>query len=178
MSLFVTFMLIGLWHGANWTFVVFGAMHGLYLVLELMTEKFRRRVSQILHLEKIPAIHHTVQTLIVFTFASISFVFFRAESLSKAWWFIKHMFTSFTYDITPSQILETITAPTGKTVFFVVVFSILGMEILQYFQEKKKTLYVFDGTPRSFRYGWYYSLVSIILVFGFFGAQSFIYFQF
>ena len=37
MSLFITFVLIGLWHGANWTYVVFGAIHGVYLVLELLT---------------------------------------------------------------------------------------------------------------------------------------------
>lgn len=177
-SLFVTFVLIGLWHGANWTFAIFGAMQGVYLIVESITEKMRRKVHTTLHLEKIQAVHHFMQTLVVFALVSISFIFFRSETVDKAWWFITHMFSSFDFGSTTSQIVPALTLHTGNIVLCVVLVSICGMEIFQYFQEKKKTFYIFDTMPTSVRYGWYYSLTGLILLFGYFGAQSFIYFQF
>ena len=60
----------------------------------------------------------------------------------------------------------------------VFIFGVCLMEALQYWQAKRGTFYVFDTQPRFLRYGWYYALVVAILVFGYFKAQPFIYFQF
>lgn len=177
-STFITFSLIGLWHGAQWTYVVFGALHGIYLIFELVTEKARKKIYKIFHLEKIQMIHHLVQTLTVFALVSISFIFFRAESLSKAWWFITNMVSSFNLDFTLHQLMPALTMYPGRIVLYVVILAVCIMEVVQYFQEKKKTFYIFDLMPKSVRYGWYYALTTLILVFGYFGAQTFIYFQF
>ncbi len=177
-SLFVTFVLIGLWHGANWTFVVFGAIHGIYLVFELMTEKIRKKIRAILFLDRHEKIHHLFQVLIVFCLASISFIFFRSETMSKAWWFINHMFTWPSFSFMRHELLGSLTAHVGNIVFIVVVLSIIIMEVIQYIQSKKSTLFIFDDKPKYIRYGWYYSLSLLILLFGYFGGESFIYFQF
>jgi alginate O-acetyltransferase complex protein AlgI len=177
-SLLITFILIGLWHGANWTFAIFGAMHGVYLIIESVTEKTRRKLYKILHLENIQAIHHFIQSLIVFVLVSISFIFFRAETVSKAWWFITNMFSSFSFNFTIHDLLQSLTLHMGNIVLYVVIVSVCIMEGFQYFQEKKNTFYIFDLMPKVVRYGWYYGLTTLILVFGYFGSQTFIYFQF
>ena len=70
-NLMITFLVSGLWHGANWTFVVWGGMHGLAQVLEKLFDKGKR---------KLPAL----RCLGVFLFCCITWVFFRAESFSDA----------------------------------------------------------------------------------------------
>lgn len=178
MSLFVTFVLIGFWHGANWTFVVFGTLHGLYLVIELMTEKVRKKLHTLFYLDRIPKIHHAVQILTVFTFASISFIFFRSENVTKAWWFISHMFSLPSFDFIRNHLVNELTKYTGSIVLMTTLFAIVFMEIIQYYQAKAGTLFIYDIKPVYVRYIWYYVLVTYILLFGYFGGESFIYFKF
>ena len=177
-SLFITFVLIGLWHGANWTFVVFGAINGAYLVIESVTEKLRKNIVRIIHLDKLPKLHQLIQTIIVFLGMCISFIFFRSETVGKAWYFLSNIFNKTIFDLSIQDIFNQLTLQSGKIVLYVSIFSILVMEIVQFFQEKNKTFYIFDNTPKIVRYGWYYFLVCGILLFGYFGSQTFIYFQF
>lgn len=177
-SLFITFLIIGLWHGANWTFVTFGAIHGMYLVIELITEKRRKWLVNKIGLAEKKILHHSLQVFFVFTLVTISFVFFRAESVSQAWWIITHMFFNTHIDFVISDLIDVLTSTVGNIVFISIIFSIIFMETVQYFQEKQNTLYIFDSLPRVWRYGWYYFLVVFIVMFGYFGAQDFIYFQF
>ncbi|MEK7608029.1 MAG: MBOAT family O-acyltransferase [Patescibacteria group bacterium] len=83
-ALFVTMVLIGLWHGANWTFVVFGALHGTYLVVGQFTKNARERLAGWVGLTKIPRLLRTLQAATTFFLASIGFLVFRANSLSEA----------------------------------------------------------------------------------------------
>jgi alginate O-acetyltransferase complex protein AlgI len=178
LSLIVTFALIGLWHGAAWTFVVFGLVHGVYLALELATERPRRKIRMALGVSDTNRLHHALQTLVVFIAASVSFVFFRSTSLSQAWWFIGHLFAWPSLPFVAHGLIATLAAPVGNIVFVVVVASIVIMEIMQYYQTKAGTLFIFDAKPRAVRYTWYYTLATCILLFGYFGGESFIYFQF
>ncbi|PIV92368.1 MAG: membrane-bound O-acyltransferase family protein, partial [Flavobacteriaceae bacterium CG17_big_fil_post_rev_8_21_14_2_50_33_15] len=79
-NLFITFLISGLWHGANWTFVFWGALNGCYLILEAIV--FKRRRDGIFN--------------IVFTFILINFawIFFRANSITEALYIIKKIGTS------------------------------------------------------------------------------------
>lgn len=174
MSLFVTFMLIGLWHGANWTFVIFGALHGIYLVLELMTEKIRQSATKVLG----NTLQHFLETGVIFSFVSISFIFFRSETVTQAWWFVSHMFSAPSIEFITNGLLRTLTSHVGTVIFAVVIMACILMEVVQYYQSKKDTLFIFDTFPKTVRYGWYYLLTSMILLFGYFGGESFIYFQF
>lgn len=177
-SLILTFVIIGLWHGANWTFAIFGLLHGVYLACELMTEGLRRRVRQILHIEKYPTIHRIFQTTTVFAFVSISFVFFRSETVAKAWWFVQNMFSIPDITFILNQLLPTLTSAVGGIVFGALLLALVCMEVVQYIQSKKGTFYIFDDKPTPVRYAWYYTLSAYILFFGYFGGESFIYFQF
>jgi D-alanyl-lipoteichoic acid acyltransferase DltB (MBOAT superfamily) len=80
-NLFTTMLLGGLWHGANWTFVVWGALHGFGLSVERAFIRGR--------LGKVPSVWGTwIKRLLVFHFVCLSWIFFRAESISEAFDFL------------------------------------------------------------------------------------------
>jgi alginate O-acetyltransferase complex protein AlgI len=79
-ALFCTFMLSGLWHGAGWTFVVYGALHGVALIFEALTKKQRKRWAARVGQSAWDAIGRAS----MFLFVSMSFIFFRAASLRQA----------------------------------------------------------------------------------------------
>ena len=82
LNLWMVFLISGLWHGAAWNFVIWGAFHGLFLVLDrLFLLKFYNKIG------KIPSI------IITFIITLIGWVLFRAQNLGYAWMFIKKMFT-------------------------------------------------------------------------------------
>lgn len=84
-NLMLTMLLGGLWHGASWTFVVWGALHGLYLVVErLLRSRFDVRIRQ-------PFLMFLL-ALLTFTCVNITWVFFRAESFGDAWNLLGSMF--------------------------------------------------------------------------------------
>lgn len=182
LSLLVTFTLIGLWHGANWTYIAMGMLHGVYLVLSLVTADVRKRIITAIGLSKFPRLHQAWQTLVVFVLVTVSFVLFRAISLPQAGQVLRGMFYA------PLELFSFVPqwrawlTPAGigvglKTVLFLLV-AIGCLEWIQYVQEKKNTPFIFDEKPRAIRFAYYYALLFAILCFGYFGAQSFIYFQF
>ena len=177
-SLIATFTLIGLWHGANWTYVAFGAIHGMYLFIESVTERSRKWMIATSGLIRFPFIHHTFQTIFVFVFVATSFIVFRAETVHQAGWILRQIATDIDTSFTFNGMIPVLAQFSGKTVLVFTLFSIVLMEVVQYYQAKQNTFHIFDNFSKLFRYGWYYSLVLAIIMFGYFGAQSFIYFQF
>ena len=83
-NLMLVFMVSGLWHGANWTFVCWGALHGLYLVLANWTEPLRARIRSLSGIESMPVVKGVLQVVITFHLVLVGWVFFRASSVSEA----------------------------------------------------------------------------------------------
>jgi D-alanyl-lipoteichoic acid acyltransferase DltB (MBOAT superfamily) len=81
-NLFITFLVSGIWHGAAWTFVIWGALHGLGVVI---TRELERSA---VYRERVPLF---LKQLAVFSFVSFTWIFFRAESLTDAWLIIRRM---------------------------------------------------------------------------------------
>jgi alginate O-acetyltransferase complex protein AlgI len=83
-NIFVVFLLSGLWHGANWTFVVWGALHGTYIVMGMLTRGVRERIGQAVGFDRFPRSRHALRVLITFHLVLIAWVFFRATSIEQA----------------------------------------------------------------------------------------------
>ena len=81
-NLLITFLLSGLWHGASWTFVIWGGLNGLYLVTSNWTAAARRRLVRWLRLDRVPVIHAAMQVTFVFLIVCVAWVFFRASSIA------------------------------------------------------------------------------------------------
>jgi alginate O-acetyltransferase complex protein AlgI len=82
-NLMVTMLLGGLWHGASWTFIIWGGLHGFYLVLQRLLGGAAQHLR--LRLTVLRPIKHLLAILAVFTLTTLGWVFFRAESVDQAW---------------------------------------------------------------------------------------------
>jgi alginate O-acetyltransferase complex protein AlgI len=89
-NLMIIFLVSGLWHGANWTFVLWGGLHGLYYLFEAWTHRARDKVFQMLHLAK-PTVRTAIDTFITLNLICFAWLFFRANSSSDAFLLLNHM---------------------------------------------------------------------------------------
>ncbi len=168
LSIMITFILCGLWHGANWTFIVWGFLHGTYMSFSLLTQKRRRLfINNIINWNFINSFLKILTTFILVSFA---WIFFKVENLSQGWLVIKRIFSASLFSIpqvTPMSDL-------AITIFFIFVF--IGFE---WFQRDNEYALQFTGNNKSriVRWGTYYFILLLIFSFGGNPGQ-FIYIQF
>jgi len=170
-STIITFAVIGLWHGANWTFVIFGTLQGIYMIAGTVTEKMRAKFVDLIRLSKLPRVHHAIQMAIVFLLFTFSLIFFRASSISQAWAIIMKIASGIS--IGAVNVLDT----NGFTIMCVAALILFASE---FFVFRK---YSFDRIHDGRRGGLASSVIAItsvalVLSLGFWGGASFIYFQF
>src|SRR5262245_39269249 len=93
-GLVISMTLFGLWHGAKWTFIVYGVYHGLVLVMHRLGQQMKRRFSV-----RLPRYLGTfLSWATTFALVSVGFIFFRANDLSQAWTMLKAVFTPAAYE--------------------------------------------------------------------------------
>ena len=174
LNLATVFLISGLWHGASWTFVVWGAIHGFYQIFSIWTSSIRKKIVKLIGLDKIPTLHSILQIILTFTLVCFGWIFFRANNISDAIYVIKNMFINIGNGVPIDQL--------GLDSFQLkVAFLSIGvMELVHLIQEyKKKTIREIISTkPIWIRWSLYYILVLCIILLGTFGSQEFIYFQF
>ena len=83
LAIFITFLIVGLWHGANWTFVVFGLFHSTYLAVSLLTQKYRKAFYDKVHLTGTKTLK-VFQIFVTFHLVLITAIIFRSDSLQTA----------------------------------------------------------------------------------------------
>ncbi|MCW3083816.1 MAG: poly(beta-D-mannuronate) O-acetylase [Bacteroidetes bacterium] len=182
-NLFVVFLISGIWHGANWTFVIWGALHGTMLVAENMKKRFATKNSITFRLPKF------INILITFSLVSIAWIFFRADTISNAFYIVKHLFTGLSGEL--HTILDNITSGKGviintslnkwtsvKSDYFWSLGLILFLISVEYLNRKKSIVMFISERPFVIRYFIYLMLILGILFFQKSGQQQFIYFQF
>ncbi len=162
-NLFCTFLISGLWHGANWNFVLWGGLNGLYLILSSWSAPFRAAAVRLTGIGRFPRFHHALQVAVTFLLICLSWIFFRANSMTDAVYILSHLFASTKGGF----------ALNGSIVFFIVF-----MEYIQHQHQAGRIAHLFSGRPLLVRWSLYYALVMIVLIFGSYKEQQFIYFQF
>lgn len=178
-NLFITFLISGLWHGANWTYVIWGALHGFYMICGTLTSGMRQRLSQRINHE---ALSWAVKPLkVVFTFSLVTFawIFFRAGNLSDAVYIITHLFSrspGTAGGTFPADGLFTLGLNMAE--FTVAVAAICFMEAVHLVQRHGSIRHMLRDKPAWLRWAIYYSLIFGIIFFGVFRDTQFIYFQF
>lgn len=110
LTVLITFLASGLWHGAGWTFVIMGALFGSFIVFSIVTKKYRLKIIQLVGLEKFPALLRASQILITFCLVSVSWIFFRAPNLTDAFYIVTHLFlhTRGSLGISQSEIIMSV----------------------------------------------------------------------
>jgi D-alanyl-lipoteichoic acid acyltransferase DltB (MBOAT superfamily) len=159
-NIFVTFLVSGLWHGANWTFIVWGGLHGIFQIIEKML-KLQKPSSA--------GITKAVRISVTFLLVNFAWVFFRMPSLDKATDMIVKMFTN--HDTTIAGI-----TPAMVLLIVMSVSIVLVKDILDEFCKKEQTL--FHHQNIFVRWSVYIILTCLILTCGVFDASQFIYVNF
>jgi alginate O-acetyltransferase complex protein AlgI len=171
-NLTIVFLLSGLWHGANWTFIVWGLLHGAYQIFSLMTKGIRNSVSGYF-----PILLRTVlSTGITFCFVSFAWIFFRAKNLSAAGYISSHLFSGWGNPDNYKNIQHF--RFVNINIFFwfgLIIF----VEAINYVKEKQDISRLFGRQPKYLRWGAYYAVLLMIIFSAFMNApRQFIYFQF
>jgi D-alanyl-lipoteichoic acid acyltransferase DltB (MBOAT superfamily) len=163
---FIIFIVSGFWHGANWTFIAWGALNALYFLPLLLSSRNRSNMDMVAEGKMLPGLKELVQMLITFLLSTLAWIFFRAADMEQALSILTRIFT-----LSQSEYSLYI----SKTNLLLLVFFIL-ME----WAGRHQTYAIArtgSGWPKALRWVFYYFL--IILIFAFSGSQQqFIYFQF
>lgn len=171
LDFFPLFVLIGLWHGASWTFVVFGALHAVYMATGLLTARARARVRDRLQVARRPRVLAAARVLVTFHLLVFSVVFFRAESLAHAGVVLANV-------ADPRGWLPLSAGPLSAYQLTIALASILLVEYLDWAREHGRGVRLPSPAPLPVRWAGYYGLAAAILMFGVFGTTEFIYFEF
>jgi D-alanyl-lipoteichoic acid acyltransferase DltB (MBOAT superfamily) len=165
---FIIFLVSGFWHGANWTFIIWGLINALYFIPLLLMGKNRKNTNQIEYGRIFPSFITLVKILFTFTLTCIAWIFFRADSVSQALLFLKNIFSESFFSM-PSLHFNT------KLTLTLVLFFV-ALEWIN--RHKEHILEVSNKTyPKWIRWTSYIGLILIIFIFGG-DQQEFIYFQF
>ncbi|QCR22388.1 MBOAT family protein [Pontibacter sp. SGAir0037] len=179
-NLLVVFLVSGLWHGASWTFIVWGALHGFYQVSGFMTKKLREKVADQIGLTAFPRLHHTLQLLSVFVLVSFAWIFFRATSLQDAVYIAYHAVAGLgnIKELAEGDWQHLVFLDTSPKIFAVGLGSVILMSVIHRQQNHLSIRQLIATRPVWQRWGLYYLFLLVVLIFGQFGAGEFIYFQF
>ncbi len=166
-ALLVTFFASGLWHGASWTFIIWGLLHGIVLSLEILTKKKRKKLRKV-----VPGIiYDNVSMLLTFAFVCFAYIFFRANSVSDALLIINNIANT---DITNLNVM----IPQMPRYELIVTFmSVAILESVHLIQRKVQLRQYIEKRGVLFRWVLYSVFMGYILFFRKSGAE-FIYFQF
>lgn len=180
LNIFSVFLISGLWHGANWTFVIWGFLHGTYRLIEIiiisplssLILKQRKNLRKLLR---------PIGILLTFLLTCFAWIFFRASTLEDAFTVIQQIAynTSFSSDSVKQAILV-FTYDNTALSKFIVAFGLIAVLFIYDFGVSFRWPSIIHNLSqiRFVKFMFWYFVAMAILLFGEFGATSFIYFQF
>ena len=167
----ITFAICGSWHGEDITFLFWGILFGVYLTCSNWTEKLNKKLRKRLHVKKTSHLYILYKVLLTFSLVSLTWIFFRANTISDAFSIVQKVFTN------PGKLF----IPGGADVI-TPFYGIIAIGLLLLIEIKKEyfnAYFAISGSKSEIvRMIAYALLVFIILYFGTFGESQFIYFQF
>jgi D-alanyl-lipoteichoic acid acyltransferase DltB (MBOAT superfamily) len=162
---FIIFLLSGFWHGANWTFIIWGGLNAIYFLPLLVTNKNRHNLEVVALNRSIPSGKEIINIFLTFLLVCFAWIFFRAESVSQALQYIKNIFSNTLFSL-PNPF-------PFKILCFIILMIFIewinrqnfhGLEISNYNRWVRRIIYLI--------------IIFIILRYANFGSKEFIYFQF
>jgi len=181
-NLMITFLVSGLWHGASFSFVVWGGLHGLYQVIGDVTRPFREKASRVLKMKTDCFSHKLLQGVVTFVLVDFAWIFFRCNSLRESFAYIMQMVKHPDPWALMNGSLYTLgLSETEFGIALVALVVLLAVDLIRY--RKSMQLYEYLNTQSLwFRWGVYILLTVAVFLLGIYGpgydAAEFIYFQF
>ena len=168
-NLIITFLASGLWHGANWTYIIWGLIHGVSQVLEkiLIPKKSRKKFT----------FAWALRVLLVFIFCAFTWIFFRAENFKDCIYIIKYLFLGIENPVNYIKngfLAMILTRPAMITVGI----SLALLAIYDFFSLKMDVIEWVGKQKVVIRYAIYLAMLIIIMLWKASGEAAFVYFQF
>jgi alginate O-acetyltransferase complex protein AlgI len=181
-NLFITMLLGGLWHGASWTFVAWGALHGIYLVGQRLLAPIWNRVTGAL---RIPAlVSNAFLVFLIFHLTCFAWIFFRASSFANAW----QILTGIVSIHGPQLAGVDNRGRIAKCTLMIAIM--LAFEAIAFWPKQRKAVFAttegekvtvsahpLEASP-ALRLVFIAACIWVVLIFGSFSGNNFIYFQF
>lgn len=175
-AMFITFLVSGLWHGAAWTFVAWGALHGGYVVVSLLLQKRWNNFARTAGLVERPKLYQALKISVTFSLVCFAYIFFRAATMDDALQMVGNLGTGW------GQLKDNIVSVVGESrnEFFLALIGIavvMGADVLQGRINMRQAI---DSRPVWMRWSLYYvGTLTVVLLGAFYGSQTdFIYFRF
>jgi alginate O-acetyltransferase complex protein AlgI len=177
-GIIVTMVLCGFWHGAQWTFVLWGTLHGLFLAISFATKKIRKKTWKKLKVKKHSLLRTVISVSITFAMVTFAWIFFRANSLSDAFYIITHLFTGWTKVFSLHGLLAAFHFGLLKKELAVAAVSVFFMLLVHVLRKDQTFEQLVAKQKPAVRWCFYVALLVWLLAFGESGAEGFIYFRF
>lgn len=172
-NLFLVFLISGFWHGANWTYIVWGALHGLYLVIGLIFSSLFKSDEGYANTTNDP--YSFFKMLFTFHLVLFAWIFFRANTIEDAVTIVRILASTifnFSFSSLSNYLFVTGGAKLLSTLVLLVMFVIMDPYMDNIIKSRKEL------HKRPVKYGLFAALMASLLLFGYFGEVHFIYFQF
>jgi D-alanyl-lipoteichoic acid acyltransferase DltB (MBOAT superfamily) len=164
-NVFAIFLLSGFWHGANWTFIVWGFINALYFLPLLLRDKNRSHIETVQLQWNFSSLKEVLRMLATFVLCCLAWIFFRAKTITIAFDYIRRIFTNQSFQ---AQYLE------NERYSYEIIVLILAFILVEWNSRNKIE-------PISGRYSWLkmaLCIVTIIALGTYSDYKAFIYFQF
>ncbi len=172
---FIIFLVSGFWHGANWTFIIWGLLNAIYIMPSIIFNTHRNNLDIVAKGKYLPTIKEFFAICFTFGLTVLAWIFFRAKDVSHALIYIKDIFVGLihraSYSQTISFVLDKVGLALPLLIFLFIIIEWIGRE------QQYAIAHIGTKWYRPLRWGLYY--VIVITIFLFAGKeQQFIYFQF
>ncbi|RAJ16988.1 MBOAT family O-acyltransferase [Olleya aquimaris] len=164
---FIIFLVSGFWHGANWTFIVWGFLNALYFLPLLLANRNRNNLNVVAQDSYLPTLKESMQMLITFGITVLAWIFFRAENLTHAMSYLKGIF---------NKTLLSLPSIRPTNLIILILFFLLIEWIGRRQQYAIEVLFIKQS--RFIKWMFYMMLITLIFLFTSDSQQEFIYFQF
>lgn len=163
---FIIFVVSGFWHGANWTFIAWGALNALFIMPSIVRSTNRNNLETVAKGKLLPSLKELYQIALTFSLATFAWIFFRAENITHAFNYVSGIFNKSLFSL-----------PTIRP-FYLLLLLILFIAIEWLGREENYAIAKLGlSWKRPLRHALYYAMIIAIFLFG--GKeQQFIYFQF
>lgn len=166
---FIIFLVSGFWHGANWTFILWGLLNALYIMPSILFNTNRNNLDIVARGKYFPSIKEFLSIILTFCLTVFAWIFFRSESVHAAFNYLQGIFSATLFSVPEKMNIDLI--------FILIIFV-----IIEWLQRTRVHALQFEPGYSPFKF---YSIVLLnsiviwaILLWGVFGNKSFIYFQF
>lgn len=171
---FIIFLVSGLWHGANWTFLAWGALNAVYFIPLLLSNRNRTHIETVAKGKLLPSLKDGLNILVTFALTVFAWIFFRSDSITAAFHYIKGIFSRSLFVLPTGDSLGGGTS----SVVTIIILTLIFM-VIEWLGREQQFAIAATGKTWLKPFRWMFYLTIVVTIFYFSGIQQqFVYFQF